>query len=88
MKRICRKEILRKRRNKLIKELLKNLVCMFIFGFMCFKLFESIFIYPELHQTTARYQLKCKIDQGNEQAIEYYKTNYTNRGVYLYGEDK
>ena len=44
--------------------------------------------YPEKHLSTWRYQLKCDIERGDEEAIEYYQTNYVANGIYLFGEDK
>lgn len=52
----------------------------FIFCFM------DLYNYPEKYLSTWRYQLKLKIDSGDEAAIEYYNSNYVERGVYLYGE--
>lgn len=43
--------------------------------------------YPEKHLSTWRYQLKCDIDQGDAEAIEYYETNYVANGIYLFGEE-
>ena len=46
----------------------------------------DLYNYPEKYLSTWRYQLKLKIDSGDEAAIEYYNSNYVERGVYLYGE--
>lgn len=43
--------------------------------------------YPEMYFSTWRYQLICDIEQGDEEVIEYYETNYIANGIYLFGEE-
>ena len=43
--------------------------------------------YPEKYLSTWRYQLKCDIEQGDEDAIRYYETNYVANGIDLFGEE-
>ena len=43
--------------------------------------------FPDKYMTTWKYQLHNEIKSGNAESIEYCKTHYTDKGVYLYGED-
>lgn len=52
-----------------------------------FVLLIGLVRYPEMHFSTWRYQLKCDIEQGDAEAIEYYETNYLANGIELFGED-
>ena len=72
----------RKQRNQKIL----NIIGTIAFCILTYIMLENIIAYPEQYQPTARYHLKLRLDEGNEQAIAYYKENYTDRGVYLYGE--
>lgn len=42
--------------------------------------------YPDKYITTWKYQLQNEINAGNAESIEYYQTNYIDKGVYLFGE--
>lgn len=48
----------------------------------------SIFIdfcrFPECYNSTAKYQLKNKVEAGNEEAIAYYNENYIENGRALF----
>ncbi len=71
-----------KRKNNKVMEVVLSILLLVIF----LVALDNLITYPEKYFSTWRYQLKLKIDSGDEQAINYYKTNYTERGIYLYGE--
>lgn len=53
----------------------------------CISLYVDFVRFPDKYMTTWKYQLKNEIASGDQKAIDYYKTHYTDKGVYLYGED-
>ena len=87
MEKISRKKLIQRRKAQKRKEAILTVIGLVIITIFAYIMFEAIFIYPEEHQPTARYQLKIQLDKGNERAIAYYKENCTDRGVYLYGEE-
>ena len=46
----------------------------------------SFFKYPEQYMTTWKYQLKCDLAKGNEEALEYYNDRYVANGKLLFGD--
>ena len=86
IEKLSRKKLMKRRLARKRFNAIKTILLIIVIGIAAYKMFEGIFIYPEEHQTTARYQLQLKLEQGDEEAEAYYKENYTDRGVYLYGE--
>ena len=76
----------RKQRASVLKALAKaflGLVIAVVFAV----LLTGFVKYPEKYLSTWRYQLKCDIEQGDEDAIRYYETNYVANGIDLFGEE-
>lgn len=42
--------------------------------------------YPDKYITIWKYQLQNEINAGDAESIEYYQTNYIDKGVCLFGE--
>ena len=53
-----------------------------------FGFFVDICLYTEKYSTIARKDLYNKIQEGNQEYIDYYNRNYTSKGKYLFGEER
>nr|DAH15374.1 MAG TPA: mature oligodendrocyte transmembrane protein [Caudoviricetes sp.] len=69
-----------------LKKLFKSI---FTFALMMFLLscVVDFMRFPDKYITTWKYQLQNEISQGRTESIDYYKANYTDKGVCLFGED-
>lgn len=47
----------------------------------------DIYKYPEEHSSIARYHLNIDLENGNQDAIQYYNTRYVANGKYLFGDE-
>ena len=65
---------------------IKTLAILILVALLTF-LLTSFVSQPERYLSTWRYQLKCDIERGNEDALKYYEENYTSKGVYLFNEN-
>lgn len=64
---------------KLIEKILIVLVIVFTVYFMI-----DFFRFPDCYLTTWKYQLHNEILSGDAEAIEYYQTNYVDKGRVLF----
>ena len=75
-----------KRRRVSVLSVVARVIPTLIVAVLFVALLSGLFKYPEKYLSTWRYQLKCDIEQGNEEAIRYYETNYVANGIDLFGE--
>ena len=76
-----------KRRRVSVLSVVARVIPTLIVAVLFVALLSGLFKYPEKYLSTWRYQLKCDIEQGNEEVIRYYETNYVANGIDLFGEE-
>ena len=64
------------------KKIIAILLLMAFFGGCCY-----VMAYPEKVSTIAKKQLYNDIQSGDMEAIDYYNSVYTSKGVYLFGDE-
>lgn len=64
------------------RKLFALLVVFALLGGCCY-----VMAYPEKVSTIAKKQLYNDIQSGDQEAIDYYNSVYTSKGVYLFGDE-
>lgn len=70
-------------KKKFIKSICTLIVTIILLGLMTW-LFIDFCTYPESYLTTWRYQLHKKVEQGDEEAIQYYQDVYLKNNRILW----
>lgn len=70
-------------RRKFVKSITILIITIILIGFMSW-LFVDFITYPECYLTTWRYQLHRKVEQGDEEAIQYYQDVYVKNNRVLW----
>lgn len=71
---------------KKVVRLFKMIMLVVVFVFILMLAVDFI-LHIEKYSTTAKYHLMLDLNSGDKEALEYYKTNYTDKGIYLYNGD-
>ena len=71
---------------KKVVRLFKMIMLVVVFVFVLMLAVDFI-LHIEKYSTTAKYHLMLDLNSGDKEALEYYKTNYTDKGIYLYDGD-